>query len=160
MLKETVRHERAQILSLAAPPRARTAIFHDYCHVTGCNNPTTERKEYCTDHIDRSNYVQTVQQQLAVFEMDQIEAGKPIPTVRLESPWVREILLQLTTKGVLTLTRLSIVVELPEYPLENYVKLMHTAGLVRYISAGSRRGTIRKLVQITEIGRSRVALVE
>lgn len=155
MYKDYTRLEKAQILSLAAPPRSRRFREKEPCGATGCHEDTTEGKPYCSNHIDHLDYVKGIQKKLQEFDADLADASRSRPVIRLSSPWVKEILLQLAIRGAQTLPRLCLMVDLPEVPMENFAKALDKAGLVKYVLAGSRRGTTRKIVHITDAGRVR-----
>jgi len=141
-------HRRAR-RSGRRPVQAR-----EHCHAPGCGHPTTERKPYCIIHLDRLPYVKDLQAQLAEREAEEVAAGarKGWKAVDPTGSRAKEIVDQLAVKGAQTPKRLAITVEMRPSSLESYLAALERAGLVKTLTLGSRRGTPRRVVTLTEEG--------
>ncbi len=72
----------------------------------------------------------------------------------------REIIDQLAVKGAQTPKRLAITVELQPTSLENYLGALERAGLIKTLTLGSRRGTPRRVVTLTDEGKTHAVNIE
>lgn len=132
----------------------RPVPAREACHVDGCGRPTTERKPYCIEHIDRLPYVQELQAQLAHRDAEEVAASsrRGWRAVDTDGSRAREIIDQLAVRGAQTPKRLAITVEIRPNSLENYLGALERAGLVKTLTLGSRRGTPRRVVTLTNEG--------
>ena len=152
------RTRKTRILSLEQRRGRRSARLpvpaREFCRVQGCGHPTTERKPYCIEHLDRLPYVKELQEQLARRDAEETAATgrKGWKSVDPVGSRAREIIDQLAVKGAQTPKRLAITVEIRPSSLEGYLGALERAGLVRTLTLGSRRGTPRKVVILTEEG--------
>jgi hypothetical protein len=140
----------------------RPVPAREACHVPGCGHPTTERKPYCIDHIDRLPYVKELQAQLAHRDAEEVAATsrRGWRAVDPTGSRAREIIDQLAVKGAQTPKRLAITVEIQPNSLESYLGALERAGLVRTLTLGSRRGTPRRVVTLTPDGQKRAVTLE
>ncbi len=124
--------------------------------------PTTERKPYCIEHLESLPYVQDLQAQLLQREQEELAAAgkKAWRAVDPEGSRAREIIDQLAVRGAQTPKRLAITVEIRPNSLENYLSALERAGLVRTLVLGSRRGTPRRVVTLTEEGKRHAVAVD
>ena len=159
------RMKKTRVLSLdlrrAARSGRRPLQAREHCHVPGCSHPTTERKPYCIDHLERLPYVRELQEQLAQRDAEEVAATakKGWKAVDIVGSRAREIVDQLSVKGAQTPKRLAITVEMRPSSLEAYLAALERAGLVKTLTLGSRRGTPRRVVTLTPDGeRNAVAL--
>lgn len=123
---------------------------------------TTERKPYCIEHLDRLPYVKELQAALLHRdeEEDAAASRKGWKAVDTEGSRAREIIDQLAVKGAQTPKRLAITVEIRPTSLENYLGALERAGLVKTLTLGSRRGTPRRVVTLTDTGQQKAVNVE
>ncbi len=63
-------------------------------------------------------------------------------------------------KGAQTPKRLAITVEIRPNSLDNYLSALERAGLVKTLTLGSRRGTPRRVVTLTEEGQKHAVTVD
>ena len=140
----------------------RPVPAREVCRVQGCGHVTTERKPYCIDHLDRLPYVRELQAQLSSRDAEEVAATsrKGWRAVDPTGSRAREIIDQLAVKGAQTPKRLAITVELRPNSLENYLGALERAGLVKTLTLGSRRGTPRKVVTLTDEGKTHAVNVE
>jgi hypothetical protein len=140
----------------------RPVPAREACHVQGCNRPTTERKPYCIDHLDRLPYVKELQDALGRRDDEEMAAvgRKGWRAVNPDGSRAREIIDQLAVKGAQTPKRLAITVEIRPNSLENYLSALERAGLVKTLTLGSRRGTPRRVVTLTEEGQKHAVAVD
>jgi hypothetical protein len=140
----------------------RPVPARELCHVEGCGHVTTERKPYCIDHLDRLPYVRELQ--AALFSRDQEEQAafnrKGWRAIDTDGSRAREIIDQLAVKGAQTPKRLAITVEIRPGSLESYLGALEKAGLVKTLTLGSRRGTPRRVVTLTEDGQKKAVTIE
>jgi predicted ArsR family transcriptional regulator len=123
---------------------------------------TTERKPYCIEHLDRLPYVRELQAQLFSRDAEEEAAAtrKGWRAVDPAGSRAREIIDQLAVKGAQTPKRLAITVELRPTSLENYLGALERAGFVKTLTLGSRRGTPRRVVTLTDEGKTQAVNVE
>ena len=135
----------------------RPVPAREVCRVQGCGHVTTERKPYCIEHIDRLPYVQELQAELAHRDAEEVAAAsrRGWRAVNTDGSRAREIIDQLAVKGAQTPKRLAITVEIRPNSLENYLGALERAGLVKTLTLGSRRGTPRKVVTLTNEGQKK-----
>src|SRR4051794_13760763 len=89
--------------------RERNAVpSRAVCGADGCGRPTTERKPFCIEHLDRLPYVEELQAQLLKREQEeQAASGKQAwRAVDPEGSRAREIIDQLAVRGAQTPKRL------------------------------------------------------
>lgn len=130
--------------------------------MAGCGRPTTERKPYCIEHLDRLPYVQDLQAELQMREAEELAAAgrKGWRAVEIDGSRAREIIDQLAVRGAQTPKRLAITVEIKPSSLENYLAALERAGLVHTLTLGSRRGTPRKVVTLTDDGKKHAVALD
>ena len=140
----------------------RPAPAREVCRVQGCGHVTTERKPYCIDHLDRLPYVRELQAQLSSRDAEEVAAAsrKGWRAVDPDGSRAREIIDQLAVKGAQTPKRLAITVELRPNSLENYLSALERAGLVKTLTLGSRRGTPRRVVTLTDEGKTHAVPID
>lgn len=140
----------------------RPVPARELCRVQGCGHSTTERKPYCIDHLDRLPYVQELREALVHRDSEEAAAAsrKGWRAVDPTGSRAREIIDQLAVKGAQTPKRLAITVEIRPTSLENYLSALERAGLVKTLTLGSRRGTPRKVVTLTDDGRREAVEVD
>ena len=140
----------------------RPAPAREVCRVQGCGHVTTERKPYCIDHLDRLPYVRELQAQLSSRDAEEVAAAsrKGWRAVDPDGSRAREIIDQLAVKGAQTPKRLAITVELRPGSLENYLGALEKAGYIKTLTLGSRRGTPRRVVTITDEGKKEAVNVD
>jgi len=140
----------------------RLVPAREVCRVQGCGHVTTERKPYCIDHLDQLPYVRELQAHLASREAEESAAAsrKGWRAVDPSGSRAREIIDQLAVKGAQTPKRLAITVELRPISLENYLGALERAGLVKTLTLGSRRGTPRRVVTLTDEGKKEAVNIE
>jgi hypothetical protein len=134
----------------------------EVCRVQGCGHVTTERKPYCIEHLDRLPYVRELQAQLCSRDAEE-EAAASRKGWRAVDPGgsrAREIIDQLAVKGAQTPKRLAITVELQPTSLENYLGALERAGFIKTLTLGSRRGTPRRVVTLTDEGKTHAVNIE
>lgn len=143
---------------LAWTKRGRAAAgTREYCRV--CEKPTAERKPFCEEHLDRLPYVQKLMaeiQKRGEEEESAVKRGGHRAVDLQDSITVNDVLICLFTKGTQTVARLAIMVETTKETLEPYLKAMSRDRLVNMLHAGSRRGTMRNLVELAPAGHERV----
>lgn len=120
----------------------------------GCGRTTRDRKPYCEVHVERMPYARD-----AMDEVERIEAEASAVSRRgwrsvdVDGATARDMLGQLRALGPQPLKRLAINSDVFSSALAApYVRALAEAGLVRVLTLGSRRGTPRRVVEITEVG--------
>jgi len=140
----------------------RLVPAREVCRAQGCGHVTTERKPYCIDHLDQLPYVRELQAQLSNRDAEEQAATSRIGwrAVDPTGSRAREIIDQLAVKGAQTPRRLAITVELRPTSLENYLGALERAGLITTLTLGSRRGTPRRVVTLTDEAKTHAVYVE
>lgn len=107
----------------------RTKTTH--CDEEGCSRATREGKPYCSEHVDRLPYVQTLMDRIADKEAEEDRVAKRgIRAVEISGLTAREILLALWVNGERTVARLSRELNLEFETVKVYVRALQRRGLV------------------------------
>jgi DNA-binding transcriptional regulator YiaG/DNA-binding PadR family transcriptional regulator len=143
---------------LAEPLRSRSRVpAREPCSVAGCSVATTFGKPYCEEHIDRIAYVREARGRIEArgAEIDLAERGRCPASGCL----TRDVLVSLSLLGARTPKRIAIDVEIPSGAASSCLKTLEKAGLLQVLTVGSRRGTPRKVVMLTEVGKKTVGRI-
>jgi hypothetical protein len=117
------------------------------CGVHGCVEPTTGRKPYCIEHLDRLPYVQWLKGELARRDAD-ADAIARHRAIDPEGPLAREIRGQLALHGSMTYGRLSRELLISVTEIGSYVRALERAGVVETSVLRDRQGRVRPLVSL------------
>jgi hypothetical protein len=124
-----------------------------------CKGNATEGKPYCIDHLDNLPYVQLLKSVEVERTGEEHRARSPrnkSHLINIQGSRCKEILAQLKVKGAQTPKRLAISTELNNIAIDNFLKALSNAGLIEDKLVGSRRGTPRRVVMLTEAGQAAV----
>ena len=119
--------------------------------VNGCDKSGTENKSYCVDHIGRSSYAGVVLATIALREAEKLKAARRRGwrSVDVGGSRSREILENLAITGAQTMPKLGVIVDLDAKTLGAYLTALERAGLVKTMKVTSRRGSMRRIVMLT-----------
>jgi hypothetical protein len=128
--------------------RART------CLAPRCARTTNAGKLYCEEHVERMPYVRELLREIERRDAEEASAavGSGWQKIDAEGSHAKEILSQLAQTGAETPKRLAVTVSLARASLEGYLKALGHAGLIQVLTLGSRRGTPRRVVDLTPLG--------
>lgn len=131
-------------------PKRRREPRRPPCEVPGCGKGTTERKPFCTDHVELcSKEAQRISRELKAMqaEFSSARRGK-VKKIDVDGIVCQDMIEILTSKGSQNFKRLAIELEIPSDSLDGYVRALERAGKVKKLVLGSRRGTPRVVVAL------------
>ena len=113
-------------------------VGNPQCDEPGCVRTTRENKPYCSEHVERAEYVQALMAELELrdSEADALVAGKPIAA---DGHLVRETLLMLR-QGSYTSAKLSRLMDISHEATEALIRYLHERQLA--IMSKTDRGAI------------------
>jgi hypothetical protein len=125
------------------------------CRIAGCHEKVTQRKPYCIKHLDKLPYVQHLMEMEALRDREEelAKTKNGAKKIDINSSRSKEILIQLAVKGAKSPERLAILIETEPDVIESYATALEKHGLVESMKLGSRRGSPRPVIAITDKGR-------
>lgn len=133
------------------PGRFRSEKFTE-CRV--CKTRTTEGKPYCIEHLDNLPYAAKLMAERQERDDEEAVAMGSWRKVDTKSSRSQEILCQVAHGGAMTPARLAIKLEVQKKAMWGYCMALQNVGLVQILKLGSRRGTPRMVVDLTDSGKS------
>lgn len=101
------------------------------CTLAGCDQPTHEKKPFCTDHVELHPYAKTVLAEIEARHAEQAKVkARGWRAVNLTGSTARDLLLELRLRGKRTTPRLSRDLVLPESVVTSYVRAFAKKGWV------------------------------
>lgn len=125
-------------------PSSRVAdtrrIGPERCRFPGCVKATRDDKDYCSDHVDRHEYVIAISGKIEAYDAEiKAVADGSWKDVDLTGQVVQEIAGFLRQGGPATPKRIARMCSLDPDVVDRYVTAMLRAGLVRLAGRRSRR---------------------
>jgi len=109
------------LFSKPSHTKTRTRI----CEEASCSNTTRENKPFCSNHVERADYVQDILHAIKNQEIEQEKAlSQGIRAIKRDSLTVKEIILTLSQKGEKTINYLCRDLQLPEDVMLVYAKFL------------------------------------
>ena len=112
------------------------------CRYEGCAKATTGRKPYCIEHIEALEYVKRLLEEIKARSAEEEKARiEDWRAINIQGTRSREIVEALRAKGIVSIKRLALDVDLPVEILDIYLRALRRARCVRMRQVKGHRGT-------------------
>jgi hypothetical protein len=103
------------------------------CKTVSCGKTTRDGKDFCTDHVDKHPYVNSLINRIgARVEEDDLVKRKGSSAVNMDGITVKEILRDLRQNGTRTEERLTREIQLDKTIIHNYLIRLSREGLISF----------------------------
>lgn len=124
------KHDRPPVRDLRHPfiamatSKARTSAVKKDCAVKGCPIQTREGKDYCSDHVERCDYVKSILDARKQHLLETRRINKNPGALTIDTEIVRDAINFLTYDGPLSLEKLASLLSASNTLVEKIVMLL------------------------------------